>query len=67
MSDGVALDLMTMHTGDKDFHTGGLSVSANTLCNSDGAGSIPGSQTVLKDGKATFFTCGASLFTMTPT
>jgi hypothetical protein len=67
MSDGVTVDLMTMHEGDTDFHTWGLSVSPSTLCNSDGMASIPGSQAVVKNGKVTFYTCGASLFTMNPT
>jgi hypothetical protein len=67
MSDGNVVDLMTMHAGDTDFHTGGLSLSANTLCSSDGSASIPGSEAIVKGGKVTFYTCGASLFTMNPT
>jgi hypothetical protein len=67
MSDGNVVDLMTMHAGDTDFHTGGLSLSANTVCNPDGSTSISGSQAIVKNGKVTFYTCGASLFTMNPT
>jgi hypothetical protein len=63
-SDGIMVDLMTEHAGDRDFHTVGLSVEATTLCNTDGSASIPGSQAVVKNGKITFYTCGASLFTM---
>jgi hypothetical protein len=66
MTDGNAVDIMTMHAGDADFHTGGLSVSPNTLCNTDGTASIPGSQAIVKNGKVTFYTCGASSFTMNP-
>jgi hypothetical protein len=66
MSDGVTIDLLTMHAGDTDFHTGGLSVDSTTLCSTYGIASIPGSQTVVKDGKVTFYTCGASSFTMNP-
>lgn len=67
MTDGNTVDIMTMHAGDADFHTGGLSVSPNTLCNTDGTASIPGSQAIVKNGKVTFYTCGASSFTMNPT
>lgn len=67
MGEGMALDIMTMHAGDADFHTGGLSVSPDTLCNTDGSASIPGSQASVKNGKVTFYTCGASSFTMNPT
>lgn len=67
MSDGVVMDIMTLHAGDTDFHTGGLSLSANTLCNTDGTASLAGSQAIVKNGKVTFYTCGASSFTMNPT
>ncbi len=63
-SDGIAIDLMTEHAGDADFHTVGLSVDATTTCNTDGSASKPGSQAVVKNGKITFYTCGASTFTM---
>lgn len=66
MSDGMVVDLMTMHAGDADFHTGGLSISPDTLCNSDGTASLPGAQAIVKNGKVTFYTCGASSFTMNP-
>lgn len=66
MSDGNIVDLLTLHEGDRDFHTGGLSVSSLTLCNSDGSASTPGSQAIVKNGKVTFYTCGASSFTMNP-
>jgi hypothetical protein len=66
MSDGNIVDLLTLHTGDADFHTGGLSISPNTSCNSDGTASIPGSQAIVKNGKVVFYTCGASSFTMNP-
>jgi hypothetical protein len=66
-SDGIMVDLMTEHAGDVDFHTVGLSVDATTVCNTDGSASIPGSQARVKNGKITFYTCGASLFTMNPT
>ncbi len=59
------MDLLTEHAGDSDFHTGGLSVDPATGC-SDGLATIPGSQAVVKNGKITFYTCGASSFTMNP-
>jgi hypothetical protein len=65
-SDGIVVDLLTMHAGDRDFHTNGLSIDANTLCNDDGSATKPGSQVTVKGGKITFYTCGASLFTMNP-
>lgn len=65
-SDGIAVDLMTEHAGDADFHTVGLSVDATTTCNTDGSASIPGSTAIVKNGKITFYTCGASLFIMNP-
>ncbi len=64
MTDGILLDLLTLHEGDTSFNTSGLSVDPNTSCNSDGTASIPGSQVTVKNGKATFYTCGASSFTM---
>ena len=67
MGEGMVVDLMTMHHGDTDFHTGGLSLDPSTRCNTDGTASIPGSQGVVKNGKVTFYTCGASSFTMNPT
>ena len=67
MSDGVVMDLMTMHAGDSDFHTGGLSLSPDTICSPNGTASVPGWQAVVKNGKVTFYTCGASSFTMNPT
>jgi hypothetical protein len=63
-SDGISVDLMTEHAGDKDFHTIGLSVDATTMCNADGSASIPGSIAIVKNGRVTFYTCGASVFTM---
>ncbi len=63
----MAVDIMTLHAGDTEFHTGGLSTSAETLCNNDGSTSLPGSQGIVKNGKVTFYTCGASSFTMNPT
>jgi hypothetical protein len=65
-SDGIIVDLMTEHAGDANFHTVGLSVDATTTCNTDGSASLPGSQAIVKNGKISFYTCGASLFTMNP-
>ncbi|MFZ2255643.1 MAG: hypothetical protein WAW30_03245 [Patescibacteria group bacterium] len=62
----MAVDLLTMHAGDTDFHTDGLSVDATTLCNTDGSATIPGSQAIVDGGKIVFYTCGASSFTMNP-
>ena len=61
------MDIMTEHAGDSGFHTTGLSIDPATTCNPDGSATIPGSQAVVKDGKVTFYTCGASSFTMNPT
>ena len=41
MSEGMVVDLMTMHAGDTDFHTNGLSIDATTLCNPDGTATLP--------------------------
>ena len=65
-SDGIQFDLLTLHAGDKNFNTSGLSVDETTLCNTDGSASIPGSKAIVKNGKITFYTCGASSFTMNP-
>lgn len=64
MTDGIVVDLLTLHEGDTSFNTSGLSVDPNTSCNSDGTASIPDSQVTVKNGKVTFYTCGASSFTM---
>ena len=64
MTDGIIVDLATLHAGDTGFNTSGLSVSNDTLCGVDGSASKPGSQAVVKNGKITFYTCGASTFTM---
>ncbi len=48
------------------FNTSGLSASSDTRCNSDGSASKPGSQVMVKNGKITFYTCGASSFTFNP-
>ena len=57
MGEGMVVDLLTLHAGDTDFHTGGLSVSSSTLCNSDGSATIPGAQAIVKNGKISFYTC----------
>ena len=41
MSDGNPLDILTLHAGDADFHTGGLSVDPLTGCNATGDATIP--------------------------
>lgn len=66
MSEWMTVDLLTAHAGDIDFHTWGLSVSKNTQCNADGTTTIPGSQAIVNEWKITFYTCGASSFTMNP-
>lgn len=66
MSDGMALDLMTLHAWDTDFHTIWLSVDPSTGCNADGSATIPWSTVRVKNGKVVFYTCGASSFTMNP-
>lgn len=66
-TDGIVVDIATLHAGDTNFNTSGLSDNPDTLCNSDGTASIPGSTAVIKNGKAIFYTCGASSFTMNPT
>jgi hypothetical protein len=37
-----------------------------TECNPDGSATIPGAQAIVQEGKVTFYTCGASSFTMNP-
>lgn len=66
MTDGMIVDILTSHAGDASFHTGGLSTDPNTSCQ-NGIAKIPGSQAIVKNGKVTFYTCGASSFTMNPT
>lgn len=66
MSDGIIVDLLTLHEGNSTFNTSGLSVNTSTTCNPDGTASLPGSQAIVKNGKITFYTCGASSFTMNP-
>ena len=61
------VDLAVLHASDTEFNTSGLSVSSDTLCGIDGSASKPGSQAVVKNGRITFYTCGASSFTMNPT
>ncbi|MBX9809669.1 hypothetical protein K2X92_04755 [Candidatus Gracilibacteria bacterium] len=65
-SDGISVDIAVLHAGDMEFNTSGLSSSANTLCNEDGTSTIPGSTSIVKNGKITFYTCGASSFTINP-
>ncbi len=67
MTDGNEVELGVLHEGDAEFSTLGLSVSPDTLCNNDGSASIPGNITSSSGGKVTFYTCGASSFTMNPT
>ena len=63
-SDGTPVDIAVLHAGDAEFNTSGLSTSTDTLCNSDGSTSNPGSQAIVKNGKITFYTCGASTFAL---
>jgi hypothetical protein len=65
-SDGNVIDIAVLHEWDNTFNTTGLSVNKNTLCNNDGSATINGSQAIVKNGKITFYTCGASSFTMNP-
>lgn len=67
MSDGNIVDLAVLHAGNSGFNVSGLSVVSDTLCSINGSASKPGSQAIVKNGKITFYTCGASLFTMNPT
>jgi hypothetical protein len=66
MSDGNVVDLAVLHAGNSGFNVSGLSVVSDTLCSINGSASKPGSQAIVKNGKITFYTCGASLFTMNP-
>jgi hypothetical protein len=66
MSDGNAVDLAVLHAGNSGFSVSGLSVASDTLCSTSGTASKPGSTAIVKNGKITFYTCGASLFTMNP-
>jgi hypothetical protein len=67
MSDGNVVDLAVLHAGNSIFNTSGLSLSSDTLCDTSGSASKPGSQAIVKNGRITFYTCGASSFTMNPT
>lgn len=67
MTDGIEMEVAVLHTGDTAFNTLGLSTSPDTLCNPDGTTTIPGNITSVIGGKASFYTCGASSFTMNPT
>ena len=65
-SDGVIVDIATLHEGDAGFNTKGLSVNPTTQCTSDGLATRPWSQGIVKWGKVTFYTCWASSFTINP-
>jgi uncharacterized delta-60 repeat protein len=64
VTDGNTFDLLTMHSGDSDFHTWGLSADPSTLCNSDGTATLPVTTATVKNGKVVFYTCGASTFAL---
>ena len=66
MADGNIVDLAVMHAGSTGFDTSGLSISSDTLCGTTGIASKPGSQVTVRGGRITFYTCGASSFTMNP-
>jgi len=65
-SDGIIVDIATLHEGDTSFNTLGLSVNPTTQCISDGSATRPGNQGVVRGGKVIFYTCGASSFTVNP-
>lgn len=65
-TDGIVVDIAALHVGDTNFNVSGLSVDGTTGCNPDGTATTPGSSATVKDGKVTFYTCGASSFTMNP-
>ena len=67
MSDGNMVDIAVLHAGNSGFNTSGLSVMSDTLCDTSGSASKAGSQAIVKNGQITFYTCGASSFTMNPT
>jgi hypothetical protein len=67
MTDGINMEIFVMHAGDTDFNTSGLSTDPTSECNTDGTSTNPGNTAVVRGGKVTFYTCGASSFTMNPT
>jgi uncharacterized delta-60 repeat protein len=62
--DGALVDLYVLHAGDEDFNTSWLMTDPNGTCLSDGSASIPASQALVRDGKVSFYTCGASVFAL---
>lgn len=58
------VDIYVLHAGDPDFNTSGLMTDSQGHCLSDGSASIPTNQAVVRDGKVTFYTCGASTFAL---
>ena len=66
-SDGFVVDIAVLHEGDTEFNTLWLSTQASTLCNADGSSTKWWSKAIVKNGKITFYTCGASSFTINPT
>ncbi|MDD2693762.1 MAG: hypothetical protein PHY14_02420 [Candidatus Gracilibacteria bacterium] len=67
MTDGIVVDILVLHAGDNDYNTSGLTTDPNATCNPDGTTSRPINTGVVRGGKVTFYTCGASSFTINPT
>ena len=60
--DGKQIPIMVKHAGDKEYNTRWLSVSADTNCTSTWGTTKPSSLATVQNGKAVFYTCGASYF-----
>ncbi len=65
--DGTFLDILVKHAGDTDYNTSGLTTDPNARCNTDGSTDAPSAMATVKGGKISFYTCGASSYTMNTT
>ena len=64
LSDGTIIDLSVKHADDVARSTQWLSIDSDANCDLEGNTDKPGSQTIVQSGQISFYTCGASLFTM---
>ena len=48
MSDGVALDIFVLHTGDTDYNTSGLTTDRDSGCNTDGTATKSGNTAIVR-------------------
>lgn len=68
LPDGKIIDVLVQHEGDDQVGKQWLTANPNAVCLADGSVSKSDQlfTTVVQNGVVTFYTCGASLFTMNP-